>query len=82
MFIKKEDIGCSFHFTTRNTDEQNNRFNNWFSVSLEQDFFACLRKLGRLPATTTREYINEIEELQAYKLKYGELKTKPKCNQQ
>ena len=82
MFFKKEFNGHSFHFVTHNVDDQNNTSHNWFRVTLEQDFFECLRDLGRLPATTTREYIREIRDLEEYKKKYGELKSKPKFNQQ
>ena len=64
LFTKTVTGNFSFHFVTKNTDEQNNTFHNWFKVALEQDFFDCLAEIGRLPVATTREYIKEIKDAQ------------------
>ena len=75
MFSRKEHTGYSFHFASSNVDEQNNWFNNWFRISLEKDFFECLRDIGRLPPVTTREYLKEIRDAQE-KQKQLDIKTR------
>ena len=61
-----EPNGSVLHFCSRHTDDENKVHHEWFSLLLRDDFFRCLKELGRIPPTTTKDYFEEIKKANEY----------------
>ena len=64
--ILREDNGFSLHIATKHYDDERNRHHEWVRLLLRDDFFTCLKELGRLPPVTTRGIIEECKKANLY----------------
>ena len=71
----------TLHFVNRKANSQNQTFSNWFKLELHQDYIDCLRDLGHPPPTETRALIQDLKELEQYRLGTQELKEPKPQNQ-
>ena len=69
MFFLSTEIGYILNFTTLESDHKNQEYANWFTLPLHEDAVDCLKTIGRLPPTTTREFIEAYSKA----IKYEEL---------
>ena len=61
MFFLRTESGYILHFTTEEKDHKNQFYTNWFTLPLHEDAVDCLKTIGRLPPTTTRDLIDELK---------------------
>ena len=66
MFFLRTERGYILHFTTREADHKNQSYTNWFTLPLHEDAVDCLKTIGRLPPTTTREFIEACSKATKY----------------
>ena len=62
MFITKEENGFQLNWTIEHLDSDNKTHNEWFTLNLRDDFVSCLKEIGTLPPTTTKDLIFECKQ--------------------